>query len=126
MGRRAEKTSAYIGLSPKAKSAAFYHFPAAAACGDCYNPRMKAISHFRSPDAENPLAKHLREVADRARDFGAVFGASDWAECAGLLHDIGKFGEAFQKYIRESVQKERENAHIESEAPRAKNGARAG
>ena len=68
------------------------------------------------------MAKHLREVADRARDFGAVFGASDWAECAGLLHDIGKFGEAFQKYIRESVQKERENAHIESEAPRAKSG----
>ena len=93
-----------------------------AAVGDCYNPRMKAISHFRSPDAENPLAKHLREVADRARDFGAIFGASDWAECAGLLHDIGKFGEPFQKYIRESVQKERENAHIESEAPRAKSG----
>ena len=83
---------------------------------------MKAISHFRSPDAENPLAKHLREVADRARDFGAIFGAGDWAECAGLLHDIGKFGEPFQKYIRESVQKERENAHIESEAPRAKSG----
>ena len=83
---------------------------------------MTAISHFRSPDAENPLAKHLREVADRARDFGAVFGAGDWAECAGLLHDIGKFGEPFQKYIRESVQKERENAHIESEAPRAKSG----
>ena len=83
---------------------------------------MKAISHFRAPDAENPLAKHLREVADRARDFGAIFGASDWAECAGLLHDIGKFGEPFQKYIRESAQKERENAHIESEAPRAKSG----
>ena len=83
---------------------------------------MTAISHFRSPDAENPLAKHLREVADRARDFGAVFGAGDWAECAGLLHDIGKFGEPFQKYIRESVQKEKENAHIESEASRAKSG----
>ena len=83
---------------------------------------MTAISHFRAPDAENPLAKHLREVADRARDFGAIFGAGDWAECAGLLHDIGKFGEPFQKYIRESVQKERENAHIESEMPRAKSG----
>ena len=45
------------------------------------------------------LAKHLRDVADRARTFAAKFGAGEFAYWAGLWHDLGKFSEKFQDYI---------------------------
>ncbi|MBI2496757.1 MAG: CRISPR-associated endonuclease Cas3'' [Opitutae bacterium] len=43
-----------------------------------------------------PLADHLRNVADLAAQFAAPFGASDEARLAGLLHDLGKYSERFQ------------------------------
>jgi CRISPR-associated endonuclease/helicase Cas3 len=47
----------------------------------------------------NPLSKHLAEVAERAKAFAAVFGAGDTAQLAGLLHDLGKYGELFQRRL---------------------------
>jgi CRISPR-associated endonuclease/helicase Cas3 len=47
----------------------------------------------------NPLSKHLAEVAELARTFAAVFGAGDAAHLAGLLHDLGKYGELFQRRL---------------------------
>jgi HD superfamily phosphodiesterase len=32
-------------------------------------------------------------VAARAAEFAAAFGAADEARLAGLLHDLGKYGE---------------------------------
>ena len=46
-----------------------------------------------------PLSEHLRNVADKARDFAEPFGFADVAELAGLLHDLGKYSEAFQEYL---------------------------
>ncbi len=46
-----------------------------------------------------PLGKHLLNVADRARTFAAAFGASEEGYIAGLLHDLGKYGERFQKRL---------------------------
>lgn len=37
------------------------------------------------------LAEHLREVAKLGREFGAPFGAGEWAALAGLWHDLGKY-----------------------------------
>ena len=37
-----------------------------------------------------PLADHLRNVADLAAGFAAPFGAADWARLAGQWHDLGK------------------------------------
>ncbi len=47
-----------------------------------------------------PLAEHLRAVADMARGFGEPLALAGWAEAAGLLHDIGKASDAYQSYIR--------------------------
>ncbi len=46
-----------------------------------------------------PVRQHLDEVACTAADFAKAFGGEDWAYRAGLLHDIGKFSNAFQKRI---------------------------
>ena len=47
-----------------------------------------------------PLSHHLSRVGDRAAGFAAPFGASTLALAMGLLHDIGKASEAYQRYIR--------------------------
>jgi hypothetical protein len=49
--------------------------------------------------AWNPLRVHLNGVAERARDFAEVFGAGDAAYLAGLLHDLGKYGDLFQRRL---------------------------
>ena len=56
-----------------------------------------------SPDSNEsnwqPLAEHLRNVADCAAGFAAPFGASDWARLAGQWHDLGKYSAEFQHYL---------------------------
>src|ERR1022692_978570 len=50
--------------------------------------------------AWNPLRVHLNGVAERARRFAEVFGAGDAAYLAGLLHDLGKYGDLFQERLK--------------------------
>jgi CRISPR-associated endonuclease/helicase Cas3 len=54
-----------------------------------------------NPDRSDwqPLPEHLHEVAKLAGGFAAVFGAARFAETAGLLHDLGKYTEDFQRRI---------------------------
>lgn len=47
-----------------------------------------------------PLDIHLRNVAEKAAAFAAAFGGADEARVAGLIHDLGKFRDEFQSYIR--------------------------
>ncbi|MFZ5493772.1 MAG: CRISPR-associated helicase Cas3' [Verrucomicrobiota bacterium] len=49
-----------------------------------------------------PLADHLRSVAELAAKFAAPFGASDEARLAGLLHDLGKYAARFQQRLNDS------------------------
>ncbi|MBX3316151.1 MAG: CRISPR-associated endonuclease Cas3'' [Phycisphaeraceae bacterium] len=60
-----------------------------------------------------PLEKHLRDVAERACEFAAAFGASELGRLAGLWHDLGKCSDEFQAYLRRSNGLESENAHVE-------------
>ena len=49
---------------------------------------------------EDTVAGHLSAVAQRAARYADVFGEADLAYLAGLLHDLGKYGELFQKRLR--------------------------
>ena len=46
------------------------------------------------------LREHLEGVSKRAAANGAYFHAGDWARVAGLWHDLGKYSDAFQSYLR--------------------------
>ena len=48
----------------------------------------------------DPLRIHLKDVATRAQIFAQVFQAGDAAYLAGLLHDLGKYGDLFQDRLR--------------------------
>lgn len=75
-----------------------------------------ALAHVRQdPDGkwiEHALDEHLLEVARRAGELANVFGSKDWAHLAGLWHDLGKYREKFQQYIK-SVSGYDAEAHIE-------------
>jgi CRISPR-associated endonuclease/helicase Cas3 len=47
-----------------------------------------------------PLKDHLDNVAHLAKAFGAPLGLGDEAEVAGSLHDLGKYRQEFQSYLR--------------------------
>ncbi|XSG85847.1 MAG: CRISPR-associated endonuclease Cas3'' [Methylohalobius sp. ZOD2] len=46
-----------------------------------------------------PLSSHLTAVGKLAAEKAERFGAADYARIAGLLHDLGKYTEAFQKRL---------------------------
>ena len=58
------------------------------------------FAHSRNPVGNpQPLEEHLRNVADLAARFADTFGAKDEAWLAGVLHDAGKIGVAFQQRL---------------------------
>lgn len=63
------------------------------------------------------LADHLNEVGALAAEFARTFG-SDWARIAGRWHDLGKYRQRFQNYIRLASGFEAD-AHIKGEAGKA-------
>ncbi len=58
------------------------------------------------------LHEHLREVAKLAAAMAADFNGEEWAKLAGLWHDLGKYRQAFQGYIKKESGYE-PDAHIE-------------
>ena len=71
------------------------------------------IAHIRLAQGQvvfHSLEAHSSAVACLAAEFAAAFNASNWACWAGGWHDLGKFREGFQRYIRQCNDP---NAHIE-------------
>lgn len=61
---------------------------------------LRFIAHVREKDAQLQMVEeHLSGVARLARKNAEKLGLEDAGELIGLLHDIGKYGEFFQKYI---------------------------
>lgn len=69
----------------------------------------RMLAHVSDEGDEHCLDEHLRETARLSGEFAAVFGCGEWGRLAGLWHDLGKYTERFQKYIR-SVNDP--NAHV--------------
>lgn len=57
------------------------------------------------PEDWQMLKDHLDAVSVKASEFAASFGVSDIAYAAGLLHDIGKYSEAFQNRLMGAKEK---------------------
>lgn len=54
------------------------------------------------PEKWQFLEVHLREVAELAAEFASAYDAAEWAYCAGLWHDVGKYQREFQERLRGS------------------------
>lgn len=64
---------------------------------------MKYLAHRDQEfEREQSLIDHLEETAELAGQYAEAFGAYLWGYCAGLLHDIGKYSQEFQRRIRGS------------------------
>ncbi|MBY0465555.1 MAG: CRISPR-associated endonuclease Cas3'', partial [Burkholderiales bacterium] len=59
-----------------------------------------AIAHAPAGGHGQPhgLKEHLQSVAELARSFALPYGPQ-WAELAGLWHDLGKYRPGFQRYL---------------------------
>lgn len=62
--------------------------------------KRQFIAHIRKKDKEPQyLTEHLDEVSYFAGQFASKIGLKQIGEILGLLHDLGKASEKFQKYI---------------------------
>ncbi|WP_168120141.1 CRISPR-associated helicase Cas3' [Paenibacillus sp. HB172176] len=65
---------------------------------------MDYIAHIRESDKEiQTVEQHLTSVRELAEKNGEKLGIPHVAGLAGLLHDMGKFTEAFREYIWNAV-----------------------
>ena len=62
---------------------------------------MEYIAHIRKKDGEKQsLFEHLTSVAKKAGTFASKIGLAKQGELIGLLHDLGKYSEDFQSYLK--------------------------
>jgi len=84
------------------------------------------VAHTSNDDGRvrlHLLQDHLIETAQRAGDFASVFGAAEWAELAGLWHDLGKYSDAFQNYLAKSTSADAHAAEAAGKVDHATAGA---
>lgn len=65
---------------------------------------MEFIGHLKKTiDGEfevQTLAEHIKGTAELAAHFASKFNNDEWGRLLGLWHDLGKYSEEFQNYIR--------------------------
>jgi CRISPR-associated endonuclease/helicase Cas3 len=63
-----------------------------------------SIAHCRDADGvEQKILGHLIGVSDRASLFASKIGLRTHGELIGLVHDLGKYSQEFQEYIKSSA-----------------------
>lgn len=63
---------------------------------------MTAIAHHAEHGSQL-LSTHLRGVGALAKEFASKLRLAEQGELLGLLHDIGKYSDAFQAYIQSAI-----------------------
>lgn len=62
------------------------------------------VAHHRAgDDSWQPLEQHLTSVGVLAAEFAGKLGLQDLGELLGLLHDLGKYSQAFQTYLKSAI-----------------------
>lgn len=69
------------------------------------------------------LSRHLENVSQSAAASGKWFDASEWARVAGLWHDLGKYSDAFQDYLRSTALADPHNADTAARTDHSTAGA---
>jgi CRISPR-associated endonuclease/helicase Cas3 len=64
---------------------------------------MEYIAHVRGNGDRQSLQDHLSGVGVKASDNLAKIGLSKQGELLGLLHDLGKYSDEFQNYIKSAT-----------------------
>lgn len=68
--------------------------------------KQEVYAHINWEDGrKQTVREHLEGTAKLAAAFAAPFGAQDQAKLAGLLHDIGKYSDAFQRRLAGSTER---------------------
>ncbi len=67
---------------------------------------MKYIAHINSENRVQSCEQHSRNVANYAKECLKVVNLEKTGYLAGLLHDCGKFTDAFSRYIKKSAKGE--------------------
>lgn len=75
---------------------------------------MKYIAH-KDGEREQTVKEHLKGTACLAGNFASKFGKEDWGYCCGMMHDIGKYSNEFQRKIQENT-----NDHVDHSTAGAK------
>lgn len=62
------------------------------------------IAHVRASDgSEQQLYDHLTGTAQTSKALATKIGLPLAGELIGLVHDLGKYSQAFQEYIKDSI-----------------------
>ena len=57
------------------------------------------VAHSAEDGRLEPLEAHLREVSEMAARFAEPLGMAELAADIGLMHDLGKYSDAFQDRV---------------------------
>jgi CRISPR-associated endonuclease/helicase Cas3 len=76
------------------------------------------LAHLGRFGEDQLLNRHLLQVSAISARLGAKIGMTRAGELIGLMHDIGKYSEAFQRYLREAA----DNTEMEMEPKESTKG----
>jgi len=65
-----------------------------------YNNMVDFYAHSKVNGKYDLLKDHLQLVAERAKKYAELFDAAEETYLAGILHDLGKYGNLFVRRLR--------------------------
>lgn len=81
-------------------------------------------AHFRKTDSKSQsVAEHLMGVASKAQPLAGKIGMPMGGNVLGLMHDFGKFSEAFQNYLASATDQldpDRDDTWVDAKALKGK------